>query len=172
MRLIFIIIILSMISNVYANGKYSSDKYVICDIPESEYKKFVENEFFVTKSLAEEGFIHCASPSQLEYVMNKYFKGDSYRLFVSTKDMLGSQLRYEGKESQNLYPHLYRPFYKNDLIKSMNIKRSSKGKYVLPSEFKRNQCAGIMEDCSESACCEGLTCYYEEEIMWSGWECS
>lgn len=94
------------------------------------------NGYFETQSLSDEGFIHCARPGQLYYVMNKYFKADSYKIFVSHKDKLGDKLVYEGKDPSDLYPHLYRRFNKADNIYDFRIDRNEDGTFHLPRIFK------------------------------------
>lgn len=121
---------------VMNKGVYAGDAYVICDIPQKEYEKFLDQGFFVTESLQAEGFIHCAKPSQLPYVMNKYFIEDEYVVFVSHKDLLGPELIYEGKEANNLYPHLYRAFKKADLIATFFVKRNNDGQFDIPLELQ------------------------------------
>lgn len=123
--------------NVFAAGIYSdSSVYVVCDIPESEYKDYLRNGYFEMDSLHTEGFIHCAKPNQLDYVMNKYFKSDSYILFVSSKSLLGKELKYEGKDQSNLYPHLYRRFFKKDSIVEIKVTKNSEGRFIVPSDLK------------------------------------
>lgn len=118
------------------SGLYSDDNYVICDLPARSITPFIEEGFFSTESLTTEGFIHCARPRQLEYVMRKYFSEDSYVLFVSHKDNLGVDLIYEGKDPNNLYPHLYRSFYKEDLIAHFTIQRNEAGQFEIPQQLK------------------------------------
>jgi uncharacterized protein (DUF952 family) len=118
-------------------GLYSSDDVVVCDIPKKDYQAFVDNGFFVTESLQTEGFIHCAKPSQLPYVVNKYFVEDEYAVFVSRKDMLGSELVYEGKDPNNLYPHLRRAFKQSDLIATFFMKRNANGQFEIPVELQK-----------------------------------
>lgn len=118
-------------------GIYSDDNYVVCDVLESAYQDFVKNGFFETESLSKEGFIHCAKPHQLNYVMGKYFTADRYVLFVSHKDLLGESLVYEGRDPNNLYPHLRRAFYMKDLIKSFHIIRNDQGVFEVPLELQR-----------------------------------
>lgn len=112
---------------------FNHDDYVLCDIPSNEFKAFVKNGYFETESLATEGFIHCAKPSQMPYVMNKYFTEDSYFIFVSHKLMLEDDLKYEGKDPDNLFPHLYRRFNREDAILFFEVKRNDNGKFELPS---------------------------------------
>jgi uncharacterized protein (DUF952 family) len=129
-----ILILLTICSfNVLGQGMYSnSEVYVVCDIPLNEYELYSENGYFRTESLGTEGFIHCARPSQLEYVMNKYFKADSYVLFISSRSLLGESLKYEGNDPNNLYPHLFRQFNKSDVIEQVIVNRSMNGEFILP----------------------------------------
>jgi uncharacterized protein (DUF952 family) len=134
----YILISFSLLSlNIFASGKYSnSNIYIVCDFPKAGYFEYIVNGYFENPSLLEEGFIHCAKPSQLEYVMNKYFKADTYILLVSTRNLLGSRLVYEGINPANLYPHLYRRFFKEDSIAEILVTRSLDGNFILPSEFR------------------------------------
>lgn len=118
-------------------GLYSGDDIVVCDIPKKDYQAFLDQGFFATESLQTEGFIHCAKPSQLPYVVNKYFIEDDYAVFVTRKDILGSELVYEGKDPNNLYPHLRRVFKQSDLIATFFMKRNANGQFEIPLELQK-----------------------------------
>lgn len=124
-------------SSLMNKGLYSSDDVVVCDIPKKDYQAFLDNGFFVTESLQTEGFIHCAKPSQLSYVVNKYFVEDEYVVFVSRKDILGSELVYEGKDPDNLYPHLRRAFKQSDLVATFFMKKNVNGQFKIPLELQK-----------------------------------
>ncbi len=62
-------------------------------------------------SLATEGFIHCSAPSQLDWVLDRHFKGRS-GLIVLQIDVakVPAQIRYENLEGgAQLFPHIYGP---------------------------------------------------------------
>lgn len=124
-----------MISTSFVRGKYSSDDFVICDMEQNEWNHFLNTGIYNPFSLRKEGFIHCAKPKQLLYVMNKYFLNDDYMVMVTNKEKIGKHLVYEGKDESNLYPHIYRPLYKEDLIDFFPIKRSLDGTFHLPEVF-------------------------------------
>jgi uncharacterized protein (DUF952 family) len=135
-KMILIIFIVSL--NVMAQGKYSdSEIYVICDVPMENFGNYYLDGYFETESLKTEGFIHCARPSQLQYVMNKYFKSDDYMLFITTKEKLGNMLIYEGDDSSNTYPHLYRRFESSDVINLIAVTRDVYGRFILPNQFRK-----------------------------------
>lgn len=173
MKILFVILSIYSAS-IFAQGRYSnSDKYVICDIPIKDYNQYKELGYFETESLYKEGFIHCAKPNQLEYVMNKYFKDDSYVLFVAHKNTLGFFLKYEGKDPSNLYPHLYRRFTKKDSIDEVIVSRGNDGVFKLPTEFQKEQkmCIDRGGECNIVSCCDGLACVYVDEEVWGGYVC-
>lgn len=116
-------------------GKYKSDDYIVCDFEERFWTTFLETGIYSPDSLHSEGFIHCAYPHQVCYVMDKYFKADSYRILVFKKSELSEHLKFEGVNATNLYPHLYRPVLKSDVLDSWNIQRNEQGSFDLPEEF-------------------------------------
>lgn len=132
MKIIVLTLLLS-ISSVWAQGKYSSEDYIICDIEESAWPGFE-----VLYPQAPEAFIHCARPSQILAVMNQFFTADSYRMFVTTKDKIASLVIYEGNSYATLYPHIYGPLYLNEIIYSFNVKRNANGKYDLPKVLEKS----------------------------------
>lgn len=115
---------------------YNHDNIVVCDIPTTQLSFFYKRGFFTTESLYKEGFIHCAKPRQLPYVINKYFTANSYALFISHRSILGEALVYEGKDPNNLYPHLRRPFFARDVIKIIVLNRNSFGLFEIPKELR------------------------------------
>lgn len=129
---------------IQEDSMLTHDDYVICDIPTQQLPEFHRQGFFVTESLSKEGFIHCAKPSQLQHVMEKYFTQDSYALFVTDRFRLAPDVVYEGKDPNNLYPHLRRAFTQKDLIKIIIVSRNAEGKFEVPEELTpRGIAAGV-----------------------------
>jgi uncharacterized protein (DUF952 family) len=116
---------------------YSGDDYVVTEIPLKDYQSFLDKHFFETDSLHKDGFIHCAKPSQMPHILEKYFVEDEYVVFVSSKNILGADLVYEGKDQNNLYPHLRRAFKETDLVATFMMKRNSAGQFDLPIELQK-----------------------------------
>ena len=62
--------------------------------------------------LDEEGFVHCSTPAQMEFVANTFY-GDVDELIVLTvdPDSVGSPVRWEPPVpgSKELFPHVYGP---------------------------------------------------------------
>ena len=103
------------------------NRTVICSLEKKELISFVKSGTYRPSSLDQEGFVHCCSPSQLEYVANKYFNKDEYVLLISNDNILGRDLVYE-----NNFPHLYREFKTSDLLDLVFLKRNINGKFNLP----------------------------------------
>jgi len=62
-------------------------------------------------SLATEGFIHCSVPAQLDWVLDRHFKGRT-GLIVLHVDVakIPVEIRYENLEGgTQLFPHIYGP---------------------------------------------------------------
>ena len=64
----------------------------------------------VPASLAEEGFVHCSTESQLEGSIERHFAGVPDLVVLRLhRDRLEAELRWEEARSGERYPHLYRP---------------------------------------------------------------
>jgi len=133
MKFIAIILVFTGVTSAWAAGLYSSEDYIICDIEEAAWPGLE-----VLYPVAPDSFIHCARPSQMLYVMNKYFTSESYRILVTSKDKVASPVVYEGKSYSTLYPHIYGPLAISEVIYSFNIKRNGLGKFELPKILDKN----------------------------------
>ncbi len=74
-----------------------------------EWNKAIENGFYESPSLAEEGFIHCSQENQIADVLERYFAGkkDLVKLIIDT-DKLTSKFVFEWSPSiQDTFPHVY-----------------------------------------------------------------
>lgn len=61
------------------------------------------------QSLADVGFIHCSTASQVRGVLGRHYDGvDDLVLLTIDADRFGDELRYEpGNGGSELFPHLY-----------------------------------------------------------------
>jgi uncharacterized protein (DUF952 family) len=61
-------------------------------------------------TLEEEGFIHCATETQLPGVLDRYYRGLEHTLVLLEIDpaRLGAEVRYE-PSGGDLFPHIYGP---------------------------------------------------------------
>lgn len=116
------IMVMLLMTNLYANSNNLTEESVICSFPKSELLKFIRNGVYRPKSLEGEGFIHCCKPSQITYVANKFFIEDEQILLISSSSVLGNKLIYEGERE---FPHLYRELKVEDLLDILILKRDS-----------------------------------------------
>ena len=77
----------------------------------SEWRAAQAEGFYAATSLSTEGFIHCATESQVEGVLDRYFKGqpELLKLEIETSKLVHPP-RYEVAVSVNeTFPHIYGP---------------------------------------------------------------
>jgi uncharacterized protein (DUF952 family) len=62
-------------------------------------------------TLATEGFIHCSTPEQLPWVVEKFYKGQTGLVVLRIDpEMLKAALNWENPhDASNLFPHIYGP---------------------------------------------------------------
>jgi glutathione S-transferase len=64
----------------------------------------------IDSSLAEEGFIHCSFPHQVQATADRYYRGrDDIVLLRVEPDRLGVEVVVEAAASGERYPHVYGP---------------------------------------------------------------
>lgn len=113
---------------------FSSDDYVICDVLLSSWPEVEEQGYLRIPPYSDDEFLHCAKSSQIHHVMNKYFMGKSYMMFITHKSKLKDRLVYE-----NGYPHLYGILDMN-LVEYKYIQTPDiNGDYNLPENLKSNR---------------------------------
>ncbi len=99
MKLIILLVTFGLTNLCLARGAYSDEDYVICDVDVRLWPKVQRKGYLEVAPGAPDPFIHCARPSQLYDVMNKYFAGTTQVLLVTLVSEVSSIVRYE-----NNYP--------------------------------------------------------------------
>jgi len=93
-----------------------------------------EKGVYTTKTLQEEGFIHCSREHQVIKVANYMFKGMSglVLLFID-EDKVHSEVRYEGLNGNGEeYPHIYGPLNLDAVQYICDFIPDEKGCFHLP----------------------------------------
>jgi uncharacterized protein (DUF952 family) len=87
-------------------------------------------------SLATEGFIHCSTVAQVIGSANRFFK-DKRDLVILSIDptRVSAEIRYEGADANNLFPHIYGELNIDAVIKSIDLESTPDGLFILPSEL-------------------------------------
>jgi uncharacterized protein (DUF952 family) len=84
-------------------------------------------------SLASEGFIHCSTIAQVIGSANRFFKGREDLVILSLDpDRVSSEIRYEGVESHNLFPHIYGELNIDAVLRVTDLEADAGGIFVLP----------------------------------------
>lgn len=90
------------------------------------------------RTLAEEGFVHCARPGQLEGVANRFY-GDQRELVILRIDpeLLDAEVRVEqaAEGGDELFPHVYGPIPTAAVIATTVWERGDDGMWHRPAQF-------------------------------------
>ena len=87
-------------------------------------------------TLATEGFIHCSTHTQVIGSANRFFHGlHSLVILVIDSDRLTSELRYEGTDPHNLFPHIYGELNIAAVIDAIDLETTADGSFVMPKEL-------------------------------------
>jgi uncharacterized protein (DUF952 family) len=87
-------------------------------------------------SLVTEGFIHCSTAAQVLGSANRFFK-DKKDLVILSIDpaLVDSEIRYEGADSNNLFPHIYGELNIDAVIQATDLEANPDGLFIIPSEL-------------------------------------
>jgi uncharacterized protein (DUF952 family) len=87
-------------------------------------------------TLATEGFIHCSTRAQVIGSANRFFH-DLHNLviLVIEIDRLTSELRYEGTDPHNLFPHIYGELNIDAVIAAIDLDATADGSFIMPKEL-------------------------------------
>ena len=87
-------------------------------------------------TLDSEGFIHCSTPQQVVKVANDLFHAQKrLALLCIETDKVRAEIRYEGLEGEEHYPHIYGPLNVDAVIKVLNFEPGEDGKFELTTEI-------------------------------------
>lgn len=95
------------------------------------WKKNKQNDAFGFEYLAAGGFIHCCKPSQLNYVLDKFFEEDEEILILGIEPKkLNHSTIYEKASNGETFPHIYGSINREAVIKEIEILKDN-GKWNL-----------------------------------------
>ncbi len=91
---------------------------------------------YASNTLASEGFIHCSTFAQVIGSANRFFKDQPDLVILEINvDRVTPEIRYEGADSTNLFPHIYGELNIDAVIRSIDLDSNPDGSFILPSEF-------------------------------------
>ncbi len=89
-----------------------------------------------SNTLDSEGFIHCSTVAQAIGSANRFFKDRTDLVILKIDvDRVTPEIRYEGADSNNLFPHIYGELNIDAVIGSIDLESNPDGSFILPSEF-------------------------------------
>ncbi|PSB51693.1 DUF952 domain-containing protein [Chamaesiphon polymorphus] len=91
---------------------------------------------YSSDTLAREGFIHCSTLSQVVGSANRFFKGlKDLVILVIDIDRVTPEIRYEGTDPNNLFPHIYGELNIDSVIKVIALETDMNDLFILPKEL-------------------------------------
>jgi uncharacterized protein (DUF952 family) len=91
---------------------------------------------YSSDTLVSEGFTHCSTLNQVIGSANRFFKGkqDLVILMIAI-DQVIPEIRYEGADANNLFPHIYGELNVDAVIQVIDLEAEIGGLFVLPAEL-------------------------------------
>ncbi|GAB4438690.1 MAG: DUF952 domain-containing protein [Cyanobacteria bacterium J069] len=85
-------------------------------------------------SLDSEGFMHCSTAEQIDWVANTFFAGQADLLLLWIEgDRLRSRLQYDevaGVPVANRFPHVYGPLNLDAVVRAVPLHPNAEGRFV------------------------------------------
>jgi uncharacterized protein (DUF952 family) len=89
-----------------------------------------------SNTLDSEGFTHCSTLAQVIGSANRFFKDQTDLVILKIDvDRVTPEIRYEGADSNNLFPHIYGELNIDAVIGSIDLESNPDGSFILPPEF-------------------------------------
>jgi uncharacterized protein (DUF952 family) len=87
-------------------------------------------------TLDSEGFIHCSTPLQVIQVANRFFLHQQGLILLCIDgDRVKAEIKYEGLETEELFPHIYGALNIDAVYKVLDFEPGADGKFDLPKEL-------------------------------------
>jgi uncharacterized protein (DUF952 family) len=87
-------------------------------------------------TLDTEGFIHCSTLAQVIGSANRFFTGLTDLVILEIEiDRVIPEVRYEGTDTNNLFPHIYGELNADAVIRSIDLDVDVDGSFILPIEL-------------------------------------
>lgn len=91
------------------------------------------NQVYCGNTLDSEGFIHCSTPLQVLKVANTLFPNQQGLILLCIdSDKVQAEIKYEGLEIEELFPHIYGPVNIDAVFKVLDFEPGEDGKFELP----------------------------------------
>ncbi|MBW4670390.1 MAG: DUF952 domain-containing protein [Cyanomargarita calcarea GSE-NOS-MK-12-04C] len=102
----------------------------------TQRQKWEEAKFlgsYRADSLETEGFIHCSTQTQTVKTANRFFPNQKELVILCIDSAkVNAQIRYEGVERDNLFPHIYGVLNLDAVFKVVDFESGDNGLFELP----------------------------------------
>ncbi|MUL39547.1 DUF952 domain-containing protein [Gloeocapsopsis dulcis] len=87
-------------------------------------------------TLESEGFIHCSTPQQVINVANtRFWNQQGLVLLCIDSDKVQAEIRYEGIQQDELFPHIYGSLNLDAVFQVLNFQPNQDGTFAFPQEI-------------------------------------
>jgi uncharacterized protein (DUF952 family) len=91
---------------------------------------------YTGNTLESEGFIHCSTLAQVIGSANRFFTGLTDLVILEIEiDRVSPEVRDEGTDKHNLFPHIYGALNVDAVIRSIDLDTDADGSFILPIEL-------------------------------------
>jgi uncharacterized protein (DUF952 family) len=95
-----------------------------------------KSNIYQSDSLDTEGFIHCSTAAQVVGSANRFFSNQQDLVILAIDvDRVTAEIRYEGADEGNLFPHIYGGLNIDAVIWTIDFEADADGVFRLPSEI-------------------------------------
>jgi len=110
------------------------EKLIYHFVPRSDWQAQAADPYFVTSSLARQGFIHCSTKEQVVDVANRLYRGrNDLMLLEITESKVSAPIKYENLEGgEKLFPHIYGKLNKEAIVTTAEFPCLADGGFVFP----------------------------------------
>ena len=123
------------------SGRLAINKCPILHITSrDEWEQALEHGEYHPRLLDTAGYIHCSKSSQIIEVANHLFNGQrGLVLLVIDPKEVNPEIKWEGEEQANLFPHIYGPLNLNAVKSVLEFPSSEDGTFELPEQMQKTE---------------------------------
>jgi uncharacterized protein (DUF952 family) len=101
-----------------------------------QWKRAQSAGVYRADTLDADGFIHCSTPRQVVEVANTFFRAQrGLVLLCIASGRVRAEIRYEGGEGGEQYPHIYGPLNLNAITGVLDFEPGEDGAFELPPKL-------------------------------------
>ncbi|MBW4467006.1 MAG: DUF952 domain-containing protein [Pegethrix bostrychoides GSE-TBD4-15B] len=101
-----------------------------------QWQAIQTEDIYQPASLEIEGFIHCSTMTQVTWVADKFFRGQSGLVLLKIDpERLWAELRFDPVEGLGLFPHLYGALNLDAVVQVVDFPPQPNGRFTLPEGF-------------------------------------